>query len=75
MLADRQEKEQRDLRRRARELKRQELGDDYQSSDTEESRQSEEHSDSYGDEDSYALEVNQNGQEPNVIENAEGNDQ
>ena len=29
MLADRQEREQRELRRRKRELKRQELGDDY----------------------------------------------
>ena len=29
MLADRQEKEQRKLRRRAREMKRLELGDDY----------------------------------------------
>ena len=38
MLADRQEKEQRELRRRAREMKRLELGDDYHSSDTEESK-------------------------------------
>ena len=29
MLADRQEREQRELRRRAREMKRLELGDDY----------------------------------------------
>ena len=36
MLADRQEREQRELRRRAREMKRLELGDDYVSSDTEE---------------------------------------
>ena len=50
MLADRQEREQRELRRRAREMKRLELGDDYQSSDTEESRSESEEDDSYGDE-------------------------
>ena len=37
MLADRVEKESRELRRRAREMKRLELGDDYHSSDTDES--------------------------------------
>ena len=54
MLADRQEREQRELRRRAREMKRLELGDDYQSSDTEESQPSDEMTDSYGDKESYA---------------------
>ena len=44
-------------------MKRQELGDDYQSSDTEESVQSQEYSDSYGDEESYAADMNQNAQE------------
>mmetsp|Transcript_2786 Transcript_2786/g.4764 ORF Transcript_2786/g.4764 Transcript_2786/m.4764 type:complete len:124 (-) Transcript_2786:289-660(-) len=53
MLADRQEREQRKLRRRAREQKRLELGDEYQSSDTEESGDQDEDFDSYGDEDSY----------------------
>ena len=53
MLADRQEREQRELRRRAREQKRLELGDEYQSSDTEESGDQDEDFDSYGDEDSY----------------------
>ena len=56
MLADRQEREQRELRRRARELKRLEKGDDYQSSDTEESNLSEEEEDSYGEE-SYGHEM------------------
>ena len=55
MLADRQEREQRELRRKGRERKRLELGDDYQSSDTEESA-SEEDDDSYG-ELSYGEEV------------------
>ena len=50
MLADRQEREQRMLRRRARETKRLELGDDYQSSDTEESGASESEEESYDDE-------------------------
>ena len=50
MLADRQEREQRMLRRRARETKRLELGDDYQSSDTEESGASESDEESYDDE-------------------------
>ena len=50
MLADRQEREQRELRRRAREMKRLELGDDYQSSDTEESGGEEQDEDSYDDE-------------------------
>ena len=45
MLADRQEKEQRELRRRAREMKRLELGDDYHSSDTEESKSNNEDQD------------------------------
>jgi len=35
MLADRQEREQRELRRRERERKRVELGDDYVSSESE----------------------------------------
>ena len=56
MLADRQEREQRELRRRAREMKRLELGDDYQSSDTEESDDTDEDKNSYGEE-SYGLEV------------------
>ena len=38
------------LRRRARETKRLELGDDYQSSDTEESGASESEEESYDDE-------------------------
>ena len=50
MLADRQEREQRELRRRAREMKRLELGDDYQSSDTEESGAEDSEEDSYDDE-------------------------
>ena len=53
MLADRVEKQSRELRRRAREMKRLELGDDYHSSDTEESKPADEESDdydSYGDE-------------------------
>merc|ERR1712086_531823 len=53
MLADRVEKESRELRRRAREMKRLELGDDYHSSDTEESQPAKDesgYSDSYGDE-------------------------
>ena len=37
MLADRQTREQRELRRRAREMKRLEMGDDYVSSDTDDS--------------------------------------
>ena len=37
MLAYRQAREQRDLRRRAREMKRLQGGDDYQSSDTDDS--------------------------------------
>ena len=37
MLADRQTREQRELRRRAREMKRLEKGDDYVSSDTDDS--------------------------------------
>ena len=58
MLADRQEREQRELRRRAREMKRLELGDDYISSDTEEEEGSEqEDEDSYGDEFSYGGEI------------------
>ena len=53
MLADRVEKESRELRRRAREMKRLELGDDYHSSDTEESqpgKNDDEDDDSYGEE-------------------------
>ena len=53
MLADRVEKQSRELRRRAREMKRLELGDDYHSSDTEESKppeDEEEDFDSYGEE-------------------------
>ena len=58
MLADRQEREQRMLRRRARETKRLELGDDYQSSDTEESGGNESEEESYGDEsDSQELQM------------------
>ena len=45
MLADRQEKEQRELRRRAREMKRLELGDDYHSIDTEETKSNNEDQD------------------------------
>ena len=56
MLADRQEREQRELRRRAREQKRLELGDEYLSSDTEESCKDSENEDSYG-EDTYDNEI------------------
>ena len=55
MLADRQEREQRELRRRAREQKRIELGDTYISSESEGSKNSDE--DESGDEDSYEDEV------------------
>ena len=40
-----------------REMKRLELGDDYQSSDTEESQNSGIDDDSYGDEESYGAEI------------------
>ena len=50
MLADRVEKQSRELRRRAREMKRLELGDDYHSSDTEESKPPEDEDDDF---DSY----------------------
>lgn len=53
MLADRVEKQSRALRRRAREMKRLELGDDYHSSDTEESKPADDDDDdfdSYGEE-------------------------
>ena len=52
MLADRVEKESRMIRRNAREMKRLELGDDYVSSDTEDSKDKDdsEVSDSYGEE-------------------------
>ena len=60
MLADRQEREQRELRRRAREMKRLELGDEYQSSDTEESVQVDSEEESYDDEmDSQELKLGQ----------------
>ena len=50
MLAARQEKEQRDLRRRAREMKRLELGDDYVSSESEGSVEESDPEETYGDE-------------------------
>ena len=77
MLADKQERQQRDLRRRAREQKRVTLGDEYQSSDTEESGSGEEN-ESYGEE-SYGDEVFTNmgaspfpiGESPSVAGNAQ----
>ena len=58
MLADRQEREQRELRRRAREMKRLELGDEYQSSDTEESAGEDSEDESYDEEqDSQELQM------------------
>jgi hypothetical protein len=56
MLADRQEKEQRELRRRAREMKRLELGDAYISSESEESIHDTEEENTSDDE-SYDQEV------------------
>ena len=50
MLADRQEKEQRELRRRAREMKRLELGDAYISSGSEGSANDSDNDESYGEE-------------------------
>ena len=50
MLADRQEREQRELRRRAREMKRLEVGDAYISSESDESPNRSDDEDSYDDE-------------------------
>jgi hypothetical protein len=59
MLAERQDKEQKDLRRRERERKRLEMGDDYVSEGSDEA-------DSYDDEDSSEEEEEYDSEESNV---------
>ena len=63
MLADRQEKEQRELRRRAREMKRLELGDAYISSESEDSIHDSDDDDTYDDE-TYGDEVESQNHSP-----------
>ena len=50
MLADRQEREQRELRRRAREMRRLELGDAYESSASEHTPNQSDNEETYGEE-------------------------